>query len=294
MRRLLIALACVMALSSGPLSADDFEAGLDAFQEGDYAAAAAAWTRAAEGGDPDAMYNLAVLYESGRGVEEDLAQSIVWYERALEAGVPDAAFNLGNFHREGQGVEQDYQRAIELYEIAAQDGHPGALNNLGGMLLNGMGVEADPETAAQLFYLAAQQGSLSAMVTLGSMFEEGHGVERSFLRAVMLYRAAAGLGHGPAGEHLRTLRPALDAQFPPDATGQDLVAQVQTLLNAVGLDAGPVDGLMGPQTREAIRTFEEAVGRQPTGEPSSAVRADLVEVLLTPADPMQDDLEDLP
>lgn len=293
MRRLLIALACVMALAAAPAVADDFEEGLAAFEAGDHAAAADAWTRAAEAGDPDAMYNLGVLYESGRGVEENFEQSVHWYERALEAGVPDAAFNLANFHREGVGVEQSYERAIELYEIAAQDGHPGALNNLGGMLLNGMGVEADPETAAQLFYLAAQQGSVSGMVTLGTMFENGHGVDRDVLRAVVLYRTAAGLGHDPAGEHLRTLGPALDAEFPPDATGQDLVAQIQLMLNAVGVDAGSVDGLMGPQTREAIRTFEEAVGRQPTGEPATAVRDQLVEVLLTPADIAEIDFEDL-
>jgi hypothetical protein len=39
-----------------------------------------------------------------------------------------------------------------------------------------------------------------------------------------------------------------------------IVRMVQEILNAYGLGAGPTDGVIGPQTRDALRRFEAAVG----------------------------------
>lgn len=43
------------------------------------------------------------------------------------------------------------------------------------------------------------------------------------------------------------------------------VRQVQAALQKQGFDPGPVDGMMGPKTREAIRRFQRAKGLQITG-----------------------------
>lgn len=40
----------------------------------------------------------------------------------------------------------------------------------------------------------------------------------------------------------------------------DIVRLVQQVLNAYDLNAGPLDGVIGPQTRDAIRRFEGAAG----------------------------------
>ncbi len=48
-------------------------------------------------------------------------------------------------------------------------------------------------------------------------------------------------------------------------------AEIQRLLNARGYDAGPVDGVMGARTREAIRAYQIGRGLPPTGEPSAAL-----------------------
>lgn len=58
------------------------------------------------------------------------------------------------------------------------------------------------------------------------------------------------------------------------------VAEIQTLLNRLGYDAGPVDGASGPRTRQAIRAFQNANGLAPTGEPD----ADLLIALRTAAE----------
>ncbi len=45
----------------------------------------------------------------------------------------------------------------------------------------------------------------------------------------------------------------------------ELVLLIQTHLKALGFDAGPTDGLIGPRTRSAIRDFQADRGMKPTG-----------------------------
>jgi TPR repeat protein len=42
--------------------------------------------RAADQGDPDAQYNLGLMYEKGRGVSQDDAEALEWYRRAEDQG----------------------------------------------------------------------------------------------------------------------------------------------------------------------------------------------------------------
>jgi peptidoglycan hydrolase-like protein with peptidoglycan-binding domain len=41
--------------------------------------------------------------------------------------------------------------------------------------------------------------------------------------------------------------------------------QIQTALRRQGYDPGPVDGLFGPQTRVAIRHYQQSIGAESTG-----------------------------
>jgi hypothetical protein len=51
---------------------------------------------------------------------------------------------------------------------------------------------------------------------------------------------------------------------------RDLIRQVQQRLQAVGYNPGTADGTMGPQTRNALRWFQNTKGLRPTGEPDEA------------------------
>lgn len=78
---------------------------------------------------------------------------------------------------------------------------------------------------------------------------------------------AIGVGHladriGGAGP--------LEAQFPPDANGltkEDRIA-LQRGLTRRGFDTGGADGVIGPDTREALRRYQASRGLPVTGEPS--------------------------
>jgi membrane fusion protein, multidrug efflux system len=48
--------------------------------------------------------------------------------------------------------------------------------------------------------------------------------------------------------------------------GSDAVAATQEALNGLGFDAGPVDGVMGERTRDALSAYQQQNGLPPTGE----------------------------
>jgi peptidoglycan hydrolase-like protein with peptidoglycan-binding domain len=51
-----------------------------------------------------------------------------------------------------------------------------------------------------------------------------------------------------------------------------LMRRLQERLSAAGFDPGPIDGLYGPQTRQALSQFQKAYGLDTTGELNPATR----------------------
>lgn len=80
------------------------------------------------------------------------------------------------------------------------------------------------------------------------------------------------------------LVPAVQPQPRPEAAAREaLVRDVQTALKDRGFYRGPIDGLAGPMTSDAIRAFERAVGQPETGEPSERLLAAAYSQPLAPA-----------
>lgn len=48
--------------------------------------------------------------------------------------------------------------------------------------------------------------------------------------------------------------------------GAELIRMVQLVLEDEGFDPGPIDGILGPKTREAIKKFQMEKELEPTGE----------------------------
>ena len=63
------------------------------------------------------MYNLAMGYQFGQGVDRDYAKAREWYERAAAKGSASALRQLAELHAGGLGLRLDTTRARELYEI---------------------------------------------------------------------------------------------------------------------------------------------------------------------------------
>ena len=114
MRTLLIALLIMLA---APISAQDFQKGYEAYQNGDYATALKEWTPLAEGGNSDARYNLGLMYYNGWGVPQDYKEAAKWYRLGAEQGDADAQNNLGAMYDHGQGVPQDDKEAVRWLSL---------------------------------------------------------------------------------------------------------------------------------------------------------------------------------
>ena len=80
MRKLLL---CFMVMFASNVSwSADFQRGLTAAQNGDFATAAREWIPLAEQGSVAAQFNLGQLYYSGRGVLQDKVYSHMWHNIA--------------------------------------------------------------------------------------------------------------------------------------------------------------------------------------------------------------------
>jgi len=105
----------------------DFQTGLDAFNKGDYTAAAKEWRPLAEEGDPIAQFNLGLLYLDGHGVPQSYAEAVNWFRRAAEQDYPQAQHNLGAMYGSGQGVKRDYIQAYKWLNLCAAKGNAGCV-----------------------------------------------------------------------------------------------------------------------------------------------------------------------
>ena len=64
---------------------------------------------------------------------------------------------------------------------------------------------------------------------------------------------------GPAwAEEPAAPRPAVKAAAPTGRPAADHIREVQQALTVAGYDPGPIDGVMGPRTRVAIRKYVAA------------------------------------
>lgn len=131
------ALSCAILLILSPSTLADYEDGVNAAFKGDFETALHEFTVAAEEGLDLAQYNLAILYFTGQGVEQDAAEAFRWTEAAALQGHVAAQFNLGSLYFSGDGVEANPDKAVEMFEGAARAGHANAALILANMYADG-------------------------------------------------------------------------------------------------------------------------------------------------------------
>ena len=157
---------------------------------------------AAERGDANAQFDLALRYADGDGVEQDQSKAVHWYQKAAEQGHAKAQFNLAVRYENGNGVERDQTKAVRWYLKAAQQGHSGAQFNLAVCYKDGDGVQEDQWKASHWFHMAAEQGDAVAQFNLAVRYEEGRGIHQDQSKAIRWYRTAAHHGYANAQNNL--------------------------------------------------------------------------------------------
>ena len=67
---------------------------------------------------------VAQSYMNGMGVEQSFPEAMKWLEKAAEAGNPTAMYYLGAIYEEGEeGVKADLKKAKAWYKKAAAEGY---------------------------------------------------------------------------------------------------------------------------------------------------------------------------
>jgi peptidoglycan hydrolase-like protein with peptidoglycan-binding domain len=100
-------------------------------------------------------------------------------------------------------------------------------------------------------------------------------LDASTVSAIQAYQADAGLA--VTGQPSQVLLTSLQGApgTPPVVTDRGLVQQIQAELNAHGYAVGAPDGVLGPRTRDAIRTYQSDANLPITGQPSQTLLASL-------------------
>ena len=137
-----LTLAAAFNLLNSPARAG-LKEGVAAYEAGNLSLALKEFRAAAEKGEADCQFNLALMYEKGMGVTKDEKEAVVWYRKSAEQGNSNAQFNLGVLYENGRGCAVDFAQANQWYRKASVQGDALAIGNLGMLYLRGDGVKAD-------------------------------------------------------------------------------------------------------------------------------------------------------
>jgi len=193
---------------------------------------------AADRGNPYAQLILGDCYERGMGVQKDCEKAVQLYQLSADQGEKrgaEALYNLAVRYQSGKGgVSQDYEKALELYKLAANQynflkaqtflskayrigipdfieknqkdaikyckmaANSGDVNSQIVAASYYREVEIDSSKAIHYFTLAAKKGSLEAIFRLGFIYQASNNEAKAF----ELYQYAAKKGHPAATYHL--------------------------------------------------------------------------------------------
>ena len=141
-----------------------------------------------------AMYDIAYIYFSGQGVEQDYAKALEWFEKSADLGYSAAMNGIGYMYHYGEGVEQDFTKALEWLEKSADLGDSTAMINIASMYENGEGVEQDFTKAIEWYEKSADLDNTDAMGSLGIYYL----ATQKYAKALGWFEKAADLGNADA------------------------------------------------------------------------------------------------
>jgi predicted aspartyl protease len=107
----------------------------------------------AEKGSAAHQFNLGLLYDEGRGVEQNSTEAVKWFQKAALQGERNAERELADHYYAGRGVAQNYVAAVRWYWKAAAEGDVMAKYRLGWCYEHGQGVGQSHADAVKWYNL---------------------------------------------------------------------------------------------------------------------------------------------
>lgn len=258
---------------------------------------------AAEAGEKEAIMWLATAYQAGNLGKVDLAEAAHWYEQAGKAGITKAFTELGRIYETGIDGAPDPEVALAWYQRAASAGDipaAEAVSRLARMTTSSatppqaVAAAIPPANTAARSYVAANAAPASPSAVMFSAeprtdLNSVQQQQRPVPASVAMMQPAPAMramgAEAPAAAADMTMASAASITPPPVTegstinvamdTGEDLRA-IQRMLKALGYKIDRIDGLMGPQTSNAIRSYQRNKMLYPDGEPGPQLMENLM------------------
>ncbi|RDH85986.1 MAG: hypothetical protein DIZ80_00500 [endosymbiont of Galathealinum brachiosum] len=116
----------------------------------------------ANGGDAQAQYRLAGMYETGRGVAKDNSLAMTWYKKSSSNNNPAANRYLKYIDIKKTGFKASDKAWLKTVYTDAKNGDESALLILGKLHENGTGVKRSLKKSKRYFKLAFNRGDSDA------------------------------------------------------------------------------------------------------------------------------------
>lgn len=183
-----------------------YDEGMKLFNEKKYKEALPLLLSAAEAKHPDAVLQVAYIYEKGLGMWfSDNKKALQWYWKAAELNDPDAAIKIANAIYNGD-YEANAKQMLDFYLLAVKNNNPEVTYKVALIYKNGFR-DINPDDAKALQYLqkAAGLGLPEAMYDLGIRYEKGQGVPFNSKTSLFWIKKAADQGYGQAVKYWKQL-----------------------------------------------------------------------------------------
>lgn len=176
----------------------------------------AALEDAALAGQPMALFQLGLMYESGEGVDKDPVKAFGYFSqiadehadtapKGVEADIVAQSFlKIGEYYRTGlpeAGIPKNEAYSNKLVMHAASYfGDADAQYKVGELYLDDAELGDNPLQSARWLNLAARKGHAGAQAKLGSMLFNGEGIEADPIEGLMWLTVAARRAAGTADD----------------------------------------------------------------------------------------------
>ena len=148
--------------------------------------------------DPFTEFRIAKMYLAGNGTDINPAEGSKWLQKAVEGGNAQAEYELATMYNTGETIPKDEEKAAELFGkafvafISSDYDNPGAGQEyrIAQMYEKGMGTEQNSSEALAWFLKSADGKNAYAAYQAGKMLFEGQSVPQDKERAEKLYSDA--------------------------------------------------------------------------------------------------------
>ena len=155
-------------------------------------------TKAAKG-DAKAQYTLSVAYRDGKDVEKSTSLSEHWLAKAAAQNMPEAMANLAKLYDDGQGSPRDAKKSKTLYmKLAKNKQEPAVVITRAIREF----YDGDSKLAFTLAKPYADDGDKYAQNIIGKMYSFGRGVPTSKDKALTYLKMASEAGFADAQDNL--------------------------------------------------------------------------------------------